>query len=877
MDTYPNFNALALDILKDRYLWKDDKGNLKETPVGLLVRVASTIAAAEEDSKNREYYAHVFYNMMARLDFLPNSPTLMNAGRPAPHGQLAACFVIGVEDSMEGICAALRKQMLIHKTGGGTGFNFSNLRPKNSQVHSTNGRASGPVSFMRLFDLSTEVVQQGGMRRGANMAILNADHPDIEDFILSKDEDGKIANFNLSVGITDEFMNKALDQPYGKEADLLDLIAVHAYMSGDPGVVFLDALNRDNPCPQLGKITATNPCVTGDTKILTDKGYRRIDECVGKTVNVWNGETFSEVIPKVTGENQPVMRVAFSDGAELYCTPYHKFHIQKGFSKGGTEIIKEAKDLAIGDALIKTKYPIIYTVKQSMNKDEYYLNGFFTGDGSEYASGKKVLPLYGEKKKLAPFFSAFGTASEEQKNRITVYVTKYCQLRDKFWIPVDEHVQGRLSWLAGFIDSDGHRNSKEGSVAITSIHRDFLDEVRLMLNTLGVHASVLPLKDACEKLMPDGKGGQKAYKCKKSYRLIISASEIAALVDLGLQTKRVDLSDITPNRNAGRFVKVVEIEDANFTKLTADKVYCFTEHQRHTGMFNGILTGNCGESPLLDNEACNLGSINLSNFYDTENDKIDYSRLMNVVWDAVRFLDNVIDAGQYPLPEIETAVKRTRKIGLGVMGFADLLFKMHVPYDSPQARLIAGGIMNFIQRNAVAASEAYGKEKGIPSACHHLNRRNATVTCIAPTGTLALLAGCSSGIEPVFSLSHARTITTVDGGKHTVDIFHPVYAELSKDMRITPSQLKRICVTAYNIAPLDHVKMQAVFQQYTDLAVSKTVNLPNEATVDDVLNVYIEAWKLGCKGTTVYRDGSKGTQVLTLKDGELPQPKCTTC
>lgn len=544
MDTYPNFNALALDILKDRYLWKDDKGNLKETPVGLLVRVASTIAAAEEDSKNREYYARVFYNMMARLDFLPNSPTLMNAGRPAPHGQLAACFVIGVEDSMEGICAALRKQMLIHKTGGGTGFNFSNLRPKNSQVHSTNGRASGPVSFMRLFDLSTEVVQQGGMRRGANMAILNADHPDIEDFILSKDEDGKIANFNLSVGITDEFMNKALDQPYGKEADLLDLIAVHAYMSGDPGVVFLDALNRDNPCPQLGEITATNPC---------------------------------------------------------------------------------------------------------------------------------------------------------------------------------------------------------------------------------------------------------------------------------------------------------------------------------------------GESPLLDGEACNLGSINLSNFYDEDKGKIDYSRLLNVVWDAIRFLDNVIDAGQYPLPEIETAVKRTRKIGLGVMGFADLLFKMHVPYDSPQARLIAGGIMNFIQRNAVAASEAYGKEKGIPSACHHLNRRNATVTCIAPTGTLALLAGCSSGIEPVFSLSHARTITTVDGGKHTVDIFHPVYAELSKDMRITPSQLKRICVTAYNIAPLDHVKMQAVFQQYTDLAVSKTVNLPNEATVDDVLNVYIEAWKLGCKGTTVYRDGSKGTQVLTLKDGELPQPKCTTC
>lgn len=540
----PLFNDLAVEILKDRYLWKDREDKIIETPEVMLTRVAEHVASVEPDFLDRSYYASAFYNMMARLDFLPNSPTLMNAGRPAPHGQLAACFVVGVEDSMEGICAALRKQMLIHKTGGGTGFNFSNLRSKNSKVCSTNGRASGPVSFMRLFDLSTEVVQQGGMRRGANMAILNADHPDIEEFILCKDEEGKIANFNLSVGITNEFMQKALDTPYSREAEILDLIAVHAYMSGDPGVVFLDALNRDNPCPQLGTITATNPC---------------------------------------------------------------------------------------------------------------------------------------------------------------------------------------------------------------------------------------------------------------------------------------------------------------------------------------------GESPLLDNEACNLGSINLSNFYDAENDKIDYSRLMNVVWDAVRFLDNVIDAGQYPLPEIERAVKRTRKIGLGVMGFADLLYKMKIPYDSPAALRVAGGLMNFIHRSADVASKNYGAEKGIPFACERLGRRNATVTCIAPTGTLALLAGCSSGVEPVFSLYHSRTVSTVDGGKHEVDIFHPIYAELSKDMTINASQLSRICVTAYDIAPLDHVRMQAVFQKYTDLAVSKTVNLPNDATVDDVLNVYIEAWKLGCKGTTVYRDGSKGTQVLTVKPGSLPEPKCTTC
>ena len=538
----PEFSPLALEILKDRYLWKNGDREIIETPQGLLERVAREVAKAEPDAAAQEKYRQKFYDVMAKLDFLPNSPTLMNAGRPAPHGQLAACFVVGIEDSMESICGALRKQMLIHKTGGGTGFNFSALRPKNAIVNSTNGRASGPVSFMRLFDLSTEIVQQGGMRRGANMAILNADHPDIREFIACKDKDGKITNFNLSVGITDAFMECALKYPYGKEAKLLEEIAEHAWKSGDPGLVFLDRLNEDNPCPQLGKIVATNPC---------------------------------------------------------------------------------------------------------------------------------------------------------------------------------------------------------------------------------------------------------------------------------------------------------------------------------------------GESPLLDGEACNLGSINLSHMY--KNGKVDWQRLCDTIHIAVRMLDDIIEVGQYPLPEIEKAVKRTRKIGLGVMGWADLLYKLHIPYDSEEATSLAYDIMYDIKMQATIESVWLGCEKGTPDACESLGRRNATLTCCAPTGTLALLADCSSGIEPVFSLVHTRTVTTVDGGTHDVEIFNPVYAALIDDKTVSDEEIQRVCKTAYDIKPIDHLKMQAAFQIFTDLAVSKTVNMPNTATEQDVLDVYINAYSLHVKGVTIYRDGSKGTQVLTERKGALPEPKCSTC
>ncbi len=528
----PAFSPSAKDILRDRYLWRDENRNPIEKPEQMLERVAKHVAGAESSLAMQYKWADEFYDVMAKLLFLPNSPTLMNSGRPAPHGQLAACFVIGVEDSMEGICEALRKQMLIHKSGGGTGFNFSKLRSEGAKVNSTNGRASGPVSFMGLFDKATETVQQGGMRRGANMGILNIDHPDIRKFIHCKDNDGTITNFNISVGVFDDFMEKVNSNPRGEEAALLAEIADSAWRTGDPGIIFLDAINRGNTTPNLGELTSTNPC---------------------------------------------------------------------------------------------------------------------------------------------------------------------------------------------------------------------------------------------------------------------------------------------------------------------------------------------GESPLYPNEACNLGSINIAKM--VKEGAFDYELLGEVSAVATRFLDDVIDVNHYPLPEIAEAVKLTRKIGLGVMGWADLLFQLRIPYDSKEAYELAENIMRTIQQRAHETSVALGKEKGIPETLAHLGRRNATLTCIAPTGTIALLANCSSGIEPLFALEHTRVRTQTDGTKVIMKQVNRYYEQAQKE-GLPEEVMKRVFVTSHDVSPSAHVRMQGVFQRYTDLAVSKTVNLRHECSVQDVLDAYTLAWREGCKGITVYRDGSKSSQVLYRKEDE---------
>ncbi len=561
----------ALRVLEKRYLKKDKQGNVVETPQEMLRRVAKVVASAELDhnpAADVKGWEERFYQVMADLEFLPNSPTLMNAGREL--GQLSACFVLPIEDSMESIFEAVKNTALIHKSGGGTGFSFSRLRPETDRVGSTGGVASGPVSFMRAFDVATDVIKQGGTRRGANMAILDVTHPDILRFISSKEDMTSLTNFNISVAITGEFMKAVKDgadyelvnphngEPAGKlnARQVFNKMVEQAWKTGDPGVIFIDRINQDNPTPHLGRIESTNPC---------------------------------------------------------------------------------------------------------------------------------------------------------------------------------------------------------------------------------------------------------------------------------------------------------------------------------------------GEQPLLPYESCNLGSINLSRMLRPTGRglEIDQEKLAATAGLAVRFLDNVIDVNKFPLPQIGEMTRKTRKVGLGVMGFADMLIQLGIPYDSQQAIDAASAVMGAITAAAHAASEELGKERGVFPAYEGSvfdfpggpRRRNAACTTIAPTGTLSIIAGCSSGIEPLFALSYTRNI--LDGARFLE--VNPYFGEMARsggfysedlmqrlaegghlrDMRGVPEKYQRLFVTAHDIDVEWHVRMQAAFQQYTDNAVSKTVNFDRDSKPQDVAEVYMMAYEEGLKGITIYRDGSREGQVLT--------------
>ncbi|TYP47440.1 intein/intein [Thermosediminibacter litoriperuensis] len=1294
-------------VLEKRYLAKDEEGRVVETPEDMIERVARAVARAEENyGQDPEFWAEKFYDMMAELKFMPNSPTLMNAGREL--GQLSACFVLPVEDSMEGIFDAIKNAALIHKSGGGTGMAFSRLRPKGATVRSTGGEASGPVSFMKVFNAATEAVKQGGRRRGANMGILRVDHPDILEFIRCKEDNNELTNFNISVAITDKFMEalkndgtyELVDPNTGKVTgrlkarEVFDLIVDMAWKNGEPGIVFIDRINAKNPTPHVGQIESTNPCVTGDTLVATERGLVPAAKLnVGDRIVTPLG--LKPITAVYNNGVQDIFEVVTKGGFRLKATKDHKLQTVDGRwvpveqLKPGDRVRLQSGFAFPESRLLPETFEVI-NLRQRTGwllplefDDEYgFLLGMLVGNGYYSTSsalyfGQDEAELFQRTKDILDAWRIQYRIRMRGKTTVLELPKGIRRVWKAFGAVPGRSRYRRVpkaifqapksvvaAFLSAFFSCSGSIDG-EGGIRATSASRELLQEIQLLLQGFGIRSKIR--RQARENASGFGSyfeisGQERTYIFGEYYDILISpslSSRFMSEIGLCSTAKVLTLFERRAGKrgkiDGGEIPAVFEDEIESIKFIGREEVFDVTEPETLTWITNGFISFDCGEQPLLpyescfaadtrimtdkgwetveeaymrqsrgeqisvytdglltnetgltlrpatvipigkkdivtvelhngqrlrvtpdhkvltqrgwvpagaltendyvylpegafpeketdsqtkkffrmmgwmvgdglhtekssglifgpdDNEAeaellpvfqelcvrlinplsngripagsraangmltvgctnagvrqflvecgfefalarekrvpysvmlackeaqveflrglfgaegtvdarrakvslttasrelagdvqllllglgiksrvwtyhhkdgrewsyviianeslgrfaeligfpmnpakqarllkwiknrqriyrdsrrsrvksvtpagrayvydvsepvthsliaegmivhnCNLGSINLLKF--VKDGEIDYDQLKQAVHMAVRFLDDVIDVNKYPLPEIEQMTKANRKIGLGVMGFADMLIKLGIPYDSEEAVKLAEEVMGFIQREARKASEDMAKTRGafpnFPGSVYDVPGgpplRNATVTTIAPTGTISIIAGCSSGIEPVFALAFERNVLDKQRlieiyplfeeemrrrGLYSPELMEEVLEKGSlKDIAGIPEEVKRVFVTAHDISPEWHVRIQAAFQKYTDNAVSKTVNFPHSATREDVKKVYLLAYELGCKGVTVYRDGSREEQVLKKGAGQREESDAGAC
>ena len=940
----PPLDENARRVLEARYQERDGAGRAVEPAPELFWRVARGVAAAESTwGGDPAAAAAELYPWIARLVFLPNSPTLMNAGRPQV-GQLAACFVLPVEDTIDAIFRSVGEAARIQRTGGGTGFSFSRLRPRGDIVATTGGRASGPVSFVRVFNAATDAIHQGGVRRGANMGVLRVDHPDVLEFVDVKSDPRELRNFNLSVAATDPFMqavqrdgeyeliNPRTGQPTARRRarEVFQRIARRAWESGEPGLIFIDRVNAANPTPDLGQMESTNPCVTGETRLATQHGLVRIAdlELSGSTLvctvdeRALGGERGVSTRPATpafaTRDAAEVWRVTTHDGHEIEATAWHDFFTTRGKVK--------LRDLRVGDELL------IQSGKGQFGSEGSYALGFLmgliAGDGcfSSRTGGQEaaIVSLWGDERRLVPrvlglvhglvgprhpHHTAGSIVSESRDSEAirSISLAKVLaahgftrgtklQVPEVVWRGTEECVRGYLQGLFqadGTVNISGHRHAPTCSIRLSSSTPTLLREVQLLLSNFGVFSSLKKRREAGKRRLPDGRGGHALYDCQADHELIIDGESRDRFVrEVGFAEADGRLATRYAEWARGKALSRRQSFTSHVTSIEpvgVRRVFDVTQPDRNTVIFNGIVTGQCGELPLLPYESCNLGSIDVSKLVGADGKDLDWDRLRAAVRAGIRFLDDVIEANRYPVPEIERITKHNRKVGLGVMGFADLLIALGVRYDSEAGLEWGRRLMRAIQAEAVLASQQLARERGpFPGFAASIYarrgeppRRNATVTTIAPTGTIALIAGCSSGIEPVFALAYVRR--ALDGTAY-LPYVHPALERVARargfwspglagqvartgtlaGVEGVPDDVREVFRTALEIAPEWHVRMQAAFQESVENACSKTINLPASATPEDVERAYLLAYELGCKGITVYRDGSRAEQVLSV-------------
>jgi ribonucleoside-diphosphate reductase alpha chain len=920
-----------------------------------------------ENGEFQEYYKNFreYFDLMVNKKFLPNSPTLFNAG--ARLGQLSACFVIGIEDDMESIMDAAKDAAIIFKSGGGIGINYSKLRPEGDIVASTSGVASGPVSFMKIIDVVTDVVKQGGKRRGANMGILESWHPDILKFVHAKEKEGQFENFNISVMIDEKFWKcyennekYPLINPRNEKVVeyidpkfLLNEIATLAWRTADPGVLFLDNINKRNVQKESrGPIRATNPCVIGDTRILTPYGLLRAESLLylnnrydsdGNNIKILvDGENeilHTNVNGKALSVNslisidakiwkvgfKPTVRLILENGMEIEVTEDHKILAKDGWVEAKYAEGKEIK-IALIDVNKMENYGLREIDGINLDKDLGFLLGWFSEDGY---IGEKILFFFDAaserevseyvRKLLENKFGA-NVNNLERNNEIWIYVSKKevvdtfkklmrkkTNLPEIVFVANAEFVKGFLNGLfsaKGYVD-------KNGAIRLTSSNKDLLKETQLLLTLFGIFSKIyeIPYKRKFEYVSVNGE--KREYETNGYYELVIENysreifEERIKLIDyknekLSSRPKKYKIDDC--------FVKVSRVEYVG-EKL----VYDFSVPGFNRYISNGIISHNCGEQPLYEYESCNLGSINLYamiKFDENGNAYFDWEEYKKTIEIAYRFLDNAIDVNKYPIEKIDRASKNVRRIGLGYMGLADAMFALKIPYNSEDGFNFIGKVSEFLTYYSMLSSVERAKERGVfpfynkttykkgempIEGFYHkeiwsldweiirqnilkYGIRNVEVTSIAPTGSLSMFYDVSSGIEPQFSLVYEKRVTVGSFFYNDIEFERQIKKEglyneslLKKiaenggslqGIEEIPEHFRKIFITALDIPWWDHVRAQAVAQLWITTSISKTINLPSFTTPEDVLEAYMSAYKMGCKGITIYREGSKSKQVL---------------
>lgn len=884
--------------------------------------------------------------------FQPATPTFLNAGK-AQRGELVSCFLLRIEDNMNSISRAVNAALQLSKRGGGVAFLLSNLRERGAPIKMVENQAAGIVPVMKMFEDAFSYANQLGARPGAGAVYLSAHHPDIMAFLDTKREnaDEKVRIKTLSIGvcipdITFELAKEDKDMylfsPYDVErvygipfSDIsvtekyhemvenpkirkskvnargfFQRLAELQFESGYPYIKYEDTVNRANPIE--GRINMSNLCVAPETLLLTDRGEYPIAQLAGQTVNVYNGEEFTETVVEKTGDNQKLLKVTLSDGRELECTEYHKWYLQEGYPHPDRKNkVKEVRthQLVPGDRLIKWKSPTL-SGYEVMNRA--YLNGFYSGDGTQLKSGSGKIYLYGDKQKLQSIIgNEFNWYKLSNADGVAANVTKE-HLSPKFTVPTTNHtLDTRLLWLAGFLDADGsvYRNGDNEALTCTSINREFLGDVQSMLLGMGVHSKIALLREEGMNSLPtnDGKGTHKEYFTRSCYRLLISSYDTQRLLEMGLKLHRLTVENRQPNRSASGYVTVVSVEDEGRHSDT----YCVTEKNRGMAVFNGILTGNCSEilqvnTPSEFNEdlsfaevgkdiSCNLGSMNIAKAMESPN--LDFT-----VETAIRALTTVSQLSNIACaPSIQQGNNRSHAIGLGQMNLHGFLAKSHIHYGSEESldfvnlyfytiayyaykasnkiAIEEGVTFDGFERSEYATGEYFKKYtqeeytfrtqrvqelfdeygmylptqedwKELDQSIRDFGLYHSNLQAVPPTGSISYINNSTASIHPIAAAIEKRKEGKLGRVYYPAPYLNDENFEYYKD--------------AYEIGYEKIIDVYAEATKHVDQGLSLTLFFRSDVTTRDLNRAQIYAWKKGIK--TLYyirirQDALEGTEV----------------